>query len=407
MVRLSQDVAIVDEDGLNYVVIDSSGNLQTEVNNTVTVTGSVGVTGSVTVNNAAGASAVNIQDGGNSITVDGSVSARLWDGTNYVTVTGNKLDVNATVAAGYGSGNDTLNSNFDFMNIPVAGYSSLKFHITGTWSATIKVYGIQNAPQIQLLPCMNTETNQAVSQITTGGMYEVDCSGLQYVELLMTPYTSGTATVYWTASQGSPRLNFPLAVYNSSAPSLSDTQAATLQLTSAGLLKVDAAISSSSVASKTYWQQCVEAGRGFYVTTNFISISGTAETNFMLLRNASGSGKTVRIHQIHIGVRATVTGDNARIRIYRDPTVTANGSALTVRPILKSAPISAVMTAYTAPTTSALGTLLITRTLTQAWMDTMNLDETFYIQQNEIILFTIQPANTGKDHNIMIWFEEE
>jgi hypothetical protein len=40
--------------------------------------------GDVTVNNAAGASAVNVQDGGNSITVDGTVSANLNAGANNI-----------------------------------------------------------------------------------------------------------------------------------------------------------------------------------------------------------------------------------------------------------------------------------------------------------------------------------
>jgi hypothetical protein len=44
--------------------------------------------GDVTINNAAGAAAVNIQDGGNSITVDGSVSI-----TGSVTVTATDLDI--------------------------------------------------------------------------------------------------------------------------------------------------------------------------------------------------------------------------------------------------------------------------------------------------------------------------
>lgn len=40
--------------------------------------------GDVTVNNAAGASAVNVQDGGNSLTVDGTVTANLAAGTNNI-----------------------------------------------------------------------------------------------------------------------------------------------------------------------------------------------------------------------------------------------------------------------------------------------------------------------------------
>lgn len=64
--------------------------------------------GDVTVDNAAGAAAVNIQDGGNSITVDGSVSI-----TGSVTVTATDLDIrnlNLTDDAVKISGNATANS---------------------------------------------------------------------------------------------------------------------------------------------------------------------------------------------------------------------------------------------------------------------------------------------------------
>jgi len=49
----------------------------------------------VTIDNAAGASAVNIQDGGNAITVDGTVTANAGSGTLLVDLAGNN-DVTAT-----------------------------------------------------------------------------------------------------------------------------------------------------------------------------------------------------------------------------------------------------------------------------------------------------------------------
>lgn len=58
--------------------------------------------GDVTVNNAAGASAVNIQDGGNSITVDGAVAVNNGAGGAAVNIQdgGNSITVDGTVAAG-------------------------------------------------------------------------------------------------------------------------------------------------------------------------------------------------------------------------------------------------------------------------------------------------------------------
>jgi hypothetical protein len=63
--------------------------------------------GDVTVNNAAGAAAVNIQDGGNSITVDGSVTVSATDldirdlvfATDSVDVSGSEVSLDATTLA--------------------------------------------------------------------------------------------------------------------------------------------------------------------------------------------------------------------------------------------------------------------------------------------------------------------
>lgn len=64
--------------------------------------------GDVTVNNASGASAVNIQDGGNSITVDGTITANLAAGTNNI----GDVDV-ASIAAG-----DNNIGNVDIVTLP-------------------------------------------------------------------------------------------------------------------------------------------------------------------------------------------------------------------------------------------------------------------------------------------------
>lgn len=56
--------------------------------------------GDVTINNASGASAVNIQDGGNSITVDGTVTVQDGGSTISVDDNGSSLTVDGTVAIG-------------------------------------------------------------------------------------------------------------------------------------------------------------------------------------------------------------------------------------------------------------------------------------------------------------------
>lgn len=71
----SHDVTIDNAAGAAAVNIQDGGNVIT-VDGTVTAAAQPGVDiGDVTINNASGASAVNVQDGGNTITVDGTVTA--------------------------------------------------------------------------------------------------------------------------------------------------------------------------------------------------------------------------------------------------------------------------------------------------------------------------------------------
>ena len=83
------------------------------VSGTVTATAQPGVDiGDVTINNASGASAVNIQDGGNSLTVDGTVAISNLPATadtNFGAVGASTLRTaaqigNATGAANFGAG---------------------------------------------------------------------------------------------------------------------------------------------------------------------------------------------------------------------------------------------------------------------------------------------------------------
>jgi hypothetical protein len=73
------DVTINNAAGASAVNIQDGGNSIT-VDGTVTASAQPGVDiGDVTINNSTGAAAVNIQDGGNSITVDGSVTVSATD----------------------------------------------------------------------------------------------------------------------------------------------------------------------------------------------------------------------------------------------------------------------------------------------------------------------------------------
>jgi len=118
----------------NRLGIDASGYITSNINGTVTIDAN---SSDVTVDNAGGASAVNIQDGGNSITIDGTLTGitndvNIADGGNVisvddaggsitvdgsVTVSATDLDIrdlsDSTDSVSIGDGTDTLGINTD------------------------------------------------------------------------------------------------------------------------------------------------------------------------------------------------------------------------------------------------------------------------------------------------------
>jgi len=141
----------------NRLGIDASGYITSNINGTVTIDAN---SSNVTIDNAAGAAAVNIQDGGNSITVDGTVAisgtvavtqSGTWniatvttltgitndvsidDGGNSITVDAVDLDIrdltDASDKVAIGDGTDTLAVNTDgSINVAIVPTAGTRVH---------------------------------------------------------------------------------------------------------------------------------------------------------------------------------------------------------------------------------------------------------------------------------------
>lgn len=151
------------------------------------------------------------------------------------------------------------------------------------------------------------------------------------------------------------------------------------------------------------WQKRSFEGKGFITTTNEITVTPAAETNFVLIRNPAASGKLHRVNELVVTVRTEV--QNVRLRIYKNPTVTADGNPLAVRNVRTSGnmPVSQV---FSLPTTSAPGQLMAAYSRNADSLD-RSFDLSLYLEQGESYLITVQGTATGNDYILTYTFVEE
>jgi hypothetical protein len=105
----------------------------------------------------------------------------------------------------------------------------------------------------------------------------------------------------------------------------------------------------------------VETGKGFSVVSEVLPVAAT-ETAVFLIKNPNASGKNLKLLNLIMGLSPSVgsaTGNNDVFRLYVDPTITTNGTALTVSNLnSETSPPATVMTAFSSPTIAANGTKL-------------------------------------------------
>lgn len=145
------------------------------------------------------------------------------------------------------------------------------------------------------------------------------------------------------------------------------------------------------------------SGKTFIATTDLINI-GTSQTAFYLLKNPVASSKSLRLDKIILGL-----GSNAgTFRIYRAPTITSNGTALTIsNKHIQTSPTATVMQAFSQPTISANGTLLRPVSLTTSIGQVeLNYEGLFILEAGFNLLITAQNSqNNSPTYVTCEWIE--
>lgn len=154
--------------------------------------------GDVTINNASGGSAVNIQDGGNSITVDGTVTvAASVDVTATGNITTQNLNANSgTATAGSTVATAALNSE-----------STVSIQVTGVYTgaltpqATVDGSNWVNLASTALID-MGSNTYSATIASAATGIYQANVAGFNKFRISALAAVTGTAAVSLQVSSG-------------------------------------------------------------------------------------------------------------------------------------------------------------------------------------------------------------
>jgi hypothetical protein len=133
----------------------------------------------------------------------------------------------------WNSGN--ISSLNGLLNGPSSGCSSCAIAIAGTWVGTLTFQATIDNVNFFNVSAFNISTGIQSTTTTSNGNFLVPCGGFNLVQVVMTSYTSGTATVTFDASSGSNTGTFPINVldlgtYNTSLPILNPNQRNDLQV---------------------------------------------------------------------------------------------------------------------------------------------------------------------------------
>lgn len=227
--------------------------------------------GDVTINNAAGAGAVNIQDGGNSITVDGTIGINNFPSNQAISATSLPLPTGASTSALQTSGNTSL-SNID-TKTPALGQATMLA------STPVVIASNQTA-----IPVSGTvSANATLSAETTKVIGTINISAEQ---------TIGTVSSVTAIVNALPAGTNSIGQVTTNAGTNTSTVALNLETTQAAMsAKLPATLGTKSAATSfavTMASDQPEISVRGIDTTSSGSIAAAAQTVALELNNKSG-----------------------------------------------------------------------------------------------------------------------
>ena len=146
--------------------------------------------------------------------------------------------------------------------------------------------------------------------------------------------------------------------------------------------------------------------QAFTVTTELITIDSNSEKDTMLLKNPSDSGKKICLTHFKFGTDSASV--RSIFRIYKNPTITTDGTALTVASTyVKSSPASSEMELYKLPTISDRGQIL-NIDIAPSNSPSKGLNRFYWVDPGNDILVTVDNSvSNAKTFSDIYWIERD
>lgn len=161
----------------------------------------------------------------------------------------------------------------------------------------------------------------------------------------------------------------------------------------AGVVTRKDGVAALAVTDKPLGAILFEQGRLFSVNSNVVTLGTTAESPVFLIRNPNASGMTLHLYRISVDIAAD--SSSTYIRVYKNATVTANGTAVATNKLNTDGTYTPQTLGSISPTVTYNGTVYKTWVFAKGIGNADNglvLDGLCTLAPNENLLVTVQGA---------------
>ena len=144
-------------------------------------------------------------------------------------------------------------------------------------------------------------------------------------------------------------------------------------------------------------------GNMYVASTNAISLTLNTEQDFLLIKNPNGN--TVNLYLMIHPQSNVVSTSSVTWRLYKSPTVTANGTSITINNMDIGSSNTSAAQIFSQPTATVNGTLLNV-SLTSAGADVTPFGM-YILEANQTMLLTAQPSSVNTLHAASIKWSEK